>query len=178
MKKILLFVSMIVLMAACNSDADSTNEESVDTLNELTKALNPILEEFPNYTQNKMAKDSVRSRVIDYFDSCVGHEFSVIYNVPLDFFRVGTSKGDSVEVWFKPLVEPGNRDDNLHPDFMVRVYMPNEEALKLSHGIYRVTGTLKEWDAVGKYGFNSLDVSQAMDLGTFIMTNAKVKIYY
>lgn len=174
-----MLFSMIAILTSCNSATDTSNEESIqeDNLNGLTKALAPILDEFPNYCDNEIANDSVRFRIIDYFRSCVGHEFNVIYDVPLDFHMVGKVKGDSAEVWFKPFQEIGNHDDNIHPSFLVRVTMSNEKAIKFSHGIYRVTGTLQEWDAAGKYMGHGLDVSQLMNLGNFIMTDAKVKIF-
>lgn len=179
MKKILLFVSMIVLLATCNSNSDSTNDEStqVDNLTEMTKFLTPIIDEYPNYVENKIANDSVSIRIIRHIKSCVGQEFTLIHDTPLDFLQVGTVKGDSAEVWFMPFFEIGRRDDNLHPNFLVCVTMPSEKASKMSHGIYCVTGKLKEWDLSGRYRGRGLTISDVFDFGNFIMTDAKVKIY-
>lgn len=172
MKKILLFVSMIVLLAACNSSTDSgvyrTNLEG--TSKEVGEIFNPLIKEYPNYCENKIVRDSMQIRIIEHFKSCIGKPFTMLEYIPLEFFQIGSTDGNKADVWFSTDVYCHLNEKSLLR-FYVRTEMSIDEASKLSSGHYIVSGVLNDWD------YSELEAGPIMNLGTFFISDAKVKIY-
>lgn len=172
MKKILLFVSMIVLLAACNSSTDSGINKIylVDTSKEVAETFNPLTKEFPNYCENKIIRDSMQIHLIEHFKSCIGKPFTMLKGIPLEFFKIGSTTGNKADVWFKTGLGC-NLNEKSFLCFYVRTEMSIEDASKLSSGYYILSGILKDWD------YSELEVGIAIDLGTFYISDATVINY-
>lgn len=180
MKKVLAFMVLLPLLAACTNGTTTGQPTSKDSAvvhmaeptTEAGKLFEPLVEKFPNYKSNEIAQEEMAKPIEEYFDSCVGKPFTFINDLMVKFEEIDQVNGETATVWFMtPDVGYGESWDCA---FRLLVEMPKAEAAKLASGFYHVKGTLKKWDKNGRFFGTGFHVSSTIWLGTFVITDATV----
>ena len=183
MRQILSIICLLFALTACvngtskqsNNQTETSHIDEVDApKSEAARLLDHLVEKYPNFKDNEIAKEGMANALEEYFSSCVGKPLDFISNLPVQFEDIDQVNGEKAKAWFKVPDYSSYGGDKWDLGFRLLVEMTKEEAAALSSGRYMVKGILKKWDKNGRFTGTGFHVSSTIWLGTFIITDATI----
>ena len=146
MKRSLFFFAACFIAVAVISSCEQSREVS-----NLEQNLNEIINKYGNWTDNELARESIKTELVSFFNDSKGKSFQSFYNGELDFDEVITTpeghnnNTDSVAARFNCSLSfyPSQQDNSTWIKFVVVGKLPKDEAIKLNRETkYRVDGNI------------------------------------
>ena len=175
---VLLITALTILMMSCVNGNTNGSNEQIDSVAvtatanpsslAFVKIVDPLVEKYPNYSENSIAKETLDKELAEILKQYVGNASDTLFKgFPLEFDDVAPNGDKEAVVRFKQTSFPYS--DKWDAIITVYCTMDKEEAAKLSNKEYTVTGTIQDWKPD--------DSAYSINLGKFLIKDAHATPY-